>query len=132
VLEVVDYYLGSALTVGFDELCADAAARGAVVIPAHVDRPMFSVSSQLGFLPPVPYDAIESMREPSPELTGAHTAISGSDAHYPEQVCSRPFTVELPDGALSERGSDLLEILRHALRAGRVGPSWAAARGRSR
>jgi hypothetical protein len=132
VLEVVDYYLGSALTMGFDELCADAAARGAIVIPAHVDRPMFSVSSQLGFLPPGPYDAVESMREPSPELTGAHVAISGSDAHYPEQICSRPFTVELPDGALAERGKDLLEILRRALRAGRVRPSWASALGGDR
>jgi 3',5'-nucleoside bisphosphate phosphatase len=125
VLELVGRYLGAALDIGFDELCADAAASGAVVIPAHVDRPMFSVSSQLGFLPPGPYDAVESMREPAPALSLGLCAISGSDAHYPEHVCRRPFEVELPDGALDERGEGLLEALRAALRSGRVRPSWA-------
>lgn len=127
VLELVDYYLGAALSMGFDELCSAAASRGAIVIPAHVDRPMFSVSSQLGFLPPGPYDAVESMREPGPELTRGLTAISGSDSHYPEHICRRPFAVELPDGALDpEAAPSLLEALRSSLRAGAVRPSWAA------
>ncbi len=127
VLELVDYYLGAALSLGFDDLCAQASARGALVIPAHVDRPMFSVSSQLGFLPPGPYDAVESMREPAPALRGGLTAISGSDSHYPEHVGRRPFAVELPDGALEpEAAPRLLEALRAALRAGRARPSWAA------
>ena len=113
--------------MGFDELCSAAASRGAIVIPAHVDRPMFSVSSQLGFLPPGPYDAVESMREPGPELTRGLTAISGSDSHYPEHICRRPFAVELPDGALDpEAAPSLLEALRSSLRAGAVRPSWAA------
>jgi 3',5'-nucleoside bisphosphate phosphatase len=124
VLELVDYYLGAATAASFDELCADAAGRGALVIPAHVDRPMFSVSSQLGFLPPGPYDAVESMREPPPSLRGGYAAVSGSDAHYPEHVCRRPFSVELPDGILAERGGVLLEALRAALRAGLARPSW--------
>jgi hypothetical protein len=87
---------------------------------------MFSVSSQLGFLPAGPYDAVESLREPPPALTLGLAAVSGSDAHYPEHVCRRPFVAELPDGALGERGEPLLEALREALRAGRVRPSWAA------
>jgi 3',5'-nucleoside bisphosphate phosphatase len=128
VLELVDYYLGAALSIGFDDLCAGAASRGAIVIPAHVDRPMFSVSSQLGFLPPGPYDAVESMREPGPELTLGLTSISGSDSHYPEHVCRRPFAVELPEGALDpEAAPSLLEALRSSLRAGAVRPSWRPA-----
>jgi hypothetical protein len=128
VLDLPDYYLGAALSIGFDELCAEAALQGAIVIPAHVDRPMFSVSSQLGFLPPGPYDAVESVREPGPALTGGLTAISGSDSHYPEHVCRRPFAVELPAGALEPGASPrLLEAVREALRAGRVQPSWAVA-----
>jgi 3',5'-nucleoside bisphosphate phosphatase len=128
VLELIDYYLGAALSIGFDDLCAEASSRGAIVIPAHVDRPMFSVSSQLGFLPPGPYDAVESMREPGPELTGGLTAISGSDSHYPEHVCRRPFAAELPEGALEpEAAPTLLEALRASLRAGAVRPSWRSA-----
>lgn len=129
VLDLVDYYLGAALSIGFDELCAEAARRGALVIPAHVDRPMFSVSSQLGFLPPGPYDAVESMREPAPELARGFTAISGSDSHYPEQICRRPFAVELPEDALEPMAAPaLVEALREALRGGLVRPSWLAAR----
>ena len=124
VLELVDYYLGASLDIGFGDLCQKAAARGAIVIPAHVDRPMFSVSSQLDFLPEGPYDAVESMREPHPALTRGLAAVSGSDAHHPEQVGRRPFLVELSDDALRERGAALLEELRRALRAKRVRPSW--------
>jgi 3',5'-nucleoside bisphosphate phosphatase len=128
VLDQPDYYLGAALSIGFDELCSEAARLGAIVIPAHVDRPMFSVSSQLGFLPPGPYDAVESVRAPAPALTGGHTAISGSDSHYPEHVCRRPFAVELPARGLEpDAAPRLLEVLREALRAGRVLPSWATA-----
>jgi 3',5'-nucleoside bisphosphate phosphatase len=127
VIGLPDYFLGAALSIGFDELCALGAGLGALVIPAHVDRPMFSVSSQLGFLPPGPYDAVESMREPPPELRGGHQAISGSDSHYPEQVCRRPFAAELPEEALAAGGKVLLEALRSALRGGGLMPYWAAA-----
>ena len=125
-------HLGAALNIGFDELCAEASALGAVVIPAHVDRPFFSVSSQLGFLPPGPYDAVESMREPPLALAGPHAAISGSDAHDPELVGRRPFSVELPDGVLAERGRTLLEALRRSLRGGLVQASWVSSRKRAR
>lgn len=137
VLDLPDYYLGAALDLGFGELCEEAARRGAIVVPAHVDRPMFSVSSQLGFLPPGPYDAVESVREPAPELRLGLTAISGSDAHYPEHVARRPFALELPDELLSASASPsspeardsaeaaLFAALRSALRSGEVLPSWA-------
>jgi PHP family Zn ribbon phosphoesterase len=90
-------WLGASLTLGFDELALRAAEAGAIVIPAHVDRPMFSVYSQLGFLPPGPYDAVESMAAPPLELSGRHTAISGSDAHYLEHVGRRPTLLDLDE-----------------------------------
>ncbi|HET7839781.1 MAG TPA: PHP domain-containing protein, partial [Rectinemataceae bacterium] len=86
VLELPDQYLGMALDLGFDELCAEGARRSGLVIPAHIDRPMFSVSSQLGFLPEGPYDALESMREPQKAICRGYPLVSGSDAHYPEHV----------------------------------------------
>ncbi|HOX48075.1 MAG TPA: PHP domain-containing protein [Spirochaetia bacterium] len=132
VLELPDYYLGAALGLGFDELCSEAAAAGALVVPAHVDRPMFSVGSQLGFLPPGPYAAVESMREPPPELRLGYPAVSGSDAHYPEHVGRRPFGLELPWELLKAAsageggaGEALLAALARALESGPLLPSWA-------
>ncbi|MCX7027252.1 MAG: PHP domain-containing protein [Spirochaetes bacterium] len=88
-------WLGAAQTLSFDELGARSAAAGAIVIPAHVDRPMYSVHSQLAFLPSGPWDAVESMGPPPPELTGGLAAISGSDAHYPEHIGRHPTRVDL-------------------------------------
>ncbi len=125
VLDLPDYYLGAALSIGFDELCQATAGRGALVIPAHVDRPMFSVASQLGFLPPGPYAAVESMREPPVSLCLGLPVISGSDAHYPEHVGRRPFLLET-DVALASGsdGTTILAALRAALAARAVWPSW--------
>ena len=43
------------------------------MIPAHVDRPSFSLSSQLGFIPEGPWSALEVVRMPE-----AGQAITGS------------------------------------------------------
>ncbi len=139
VLDQPEIFFGASLLEGFDGICAEAARRGAVVIPAHVDRPMFSVASQLGFLPPGPYDAVEALSEPDPALTGGLAVISGSDAHRPEDVGRRCFEIDLPDDIVSARldagrgpgavgpGRALLEALRRSLHDGALSPSWARA-----
>lgn len=124
VLEQPDYWLGGALDLPFGELCELAAARGALVIPAHVDRPFMSVGSQLGFLPPGPYAAVEALRPPAPELRGAYTVISGSDAHEPSAVGRRAFRLELPAAWTSLSGKELLMATGESLRLGRVMPGW--------
>lgn len=119
VVDLPETYLGAALDLGFDELCAAAAERGALVVPAHIDRPMFGAISQLGFLPDGPYSAVEAVRPISPGAARGYTVISGSDAHYPEHVARRPFGLELPEDW--HRGGHVrLEAIREALAAGRV------------
>jgi PHP family Zn ribbon phosphoesterase len=127
VLELPRRYLGAALELGFDELCRRAADLNALVIPAHVDRPMFSVSSQLGFLPPGPYDAVESISRPQAALVRDLAAISGSDAHYPEQIGTRPFLVDLPPerrDIASFRRAGLIDALRERMKRREVRASW--------
>lgn len=119
ILDQPETYLGAALDLGFDQLCEAAAARGALVIPAHIDRPMFGAISQLGFLPEGPFSAVEAMRPLSASAARGYTVITGSDAHYPEHVARRPFGLELPDGWNSGTRVDL-EAIRQALQAGRV------------
>ena len=71
------------------------------VIPAHIDRPAYSIPSQLGFLPPLAYDALESVTLPTPVplYPGAPRIIRNSDAHYPEDVAKRnnEFEMDAPD-----------------------------------
>jgi len=112
VLELHDRWLGAAMDAAFGDLAQKAHSAGALVIPAHVDRGMFSVYSQLGFLPPGPYDAVESIGPPPESLTGGLCALSGSDAHYPEHIGRRPFLVDLPESSVRDLREALGEYAR--------------------
>ncbi len=123
VVDLPDHYFGAALELGYGELCDAAGERGALVVPAHIDRPMFSAMSQLGFLPDGPYAAVEAVRPLGPEVSRGYTVITGSDAHYPEHVARRPFGLSLPDDwgqAWDGGGFVNLDSVREALAAGLV------------
>jgi hypothetical protein len=51
ILAMPRVWYGNALQESFTFFAKEAAGAGALVIPAHIDRPQFSVYSQLGFLP---------------------------------------------------------------------------------
>jgi hypothetical protein len=119
VIGTPDGYLCAGLDLGYDELCAAASDRGALVIPAHIDRPMFGAIAQLGFLPDGPYAAVEAVRPVTSSASRGFTVITGSDAHYPEHIARRPFGLELPTGWNRDGRVDL-EAVREALAAGRV------------
>jgi len=124
VLELHERWLGAALDAPLGDLAEMARKAGAIVIPAHVDRGMFSVYSQLGFLPPGPYDAVESMGPPPLSLTLGLSAISGSDAHYPEHIGRRPTIVEMPEEgviALRKALKDFAAAIAEPLARGEVG-----------
>lgn len=65
-------------------------------IPAHVNRSSFSLTSQLGFIPPdLVVDALEVSRHISPakfiaqqRLTKQYTFVQSSDAHFPNDIGS--------------------------------------------
>jgi hypothetical protein len=114
-----DTYFGAALGLGYDELCAEAHSWGALVIPAHIDRPMFGVINQLGFLPEGPYAAVEAVRPLKGGAGQDYTVVTGSDAHYPEHIARRPFSLDLAEG-WQHGGVVSLDAVREALAAGRV------------
>lgn len=124
LLDLYGKWLGAALEAGFGDLAALAAGAGALVVPAHVDRAHFSVFSQLGFLPEGPYDAVESMREPPPTLRLGHSAVSSSDAHYPEDVGRRSFMIDIAENAI-RRLEDDLRAYRAALPEGGETPEMS-------
>jgi len=66
---------------------------GALVIPAHIDRPSSSVLANLGFLPDLPYTALEMLRPTEQKWT----VITASDAHSLGEVGTRSCTIELDE-----------------------------------
>lgn len=91
ILREEPHLLISALTLSIDDVEQLVHQLGGLFIPAHIDKPKNSITSQLGFLPP---DLIVDALEISPrgDLTlfkkqyPGKTFITGSDAHYPEDI----------------------------------------------
>ena len=118
ILGELEYFLPGAAGIGVDALGGEAAKYGGIVIPAHVDRPAFSMVSQLGVIVKGPWAALECVQIPpysemgnpdSPLLeTFGFPLVRGSDAHYIEHVGRRPFKLDiseeelLPDGPEGE------------------------------
>ena len=114
----VEHYLGAALDLGLEDIGPLVARYGGLVVPAHVDRPAFSMTSQLGFVTDGPWSAVECVRIPSTVLTRGYPLITSSDAHYPEHVGRRPFSLDAETEELAPGGYGRgvsLEALRTAL-----------------
>ncbi|MDR0503359.1 MAG: PHP domain-containing protein [Treponema sp.] len=116
ILGEVEYFLVNAADIGTDALGAKAAENNGIVIPAHVDRPAFSMTSQLGAVVQGPWAAVECVRIPplskfgnpeSPVLnTYNYPLITGSDAHYPEHAGRRPFELDVTTEELLPHGPE--------------------------
>jgi PHP family Zn ribbon phosphoesterase len=127
----VEYFLVSPLDLSVDLIGAKVAEYGGIVIPAHVDRPAFSMFSQLGVVVKGPWVAVECTRIPpmrpalaagdgSPKSvpldTLGYPLTTSSDAHYPEHVARRPFELDitaeelLPNGPGT--GADMAALIR--------------------
>jgi len=125
--EAEKYLLGP-LALSIEDIGAKAAEYSGLVVPAHVDRPAFSMCSQLGAVTRGPWAALECVRIP-PAFAGSplgalgYPLITSSDAHCPEHVGRRPFWLdacaeELQPGGPGSEAS--LEALRKALAKGRA------------
>ena len=86
--------LSAALSCSIDELEQEVHRLNGLFIPAHIDRPRFSLTGQLGFIPrDLRMDAVEIspnttrelILERYPEIKST-TVIRSSDAHYLHQI----------------------------------------------
>lgn len=106
----VERYLGGAAELTLDQLMVEVTQRKGLFIPAHVDKPLFSIPSQLGFLPAMDYDAIEVSwhRYRAGPLDPAFEqwpVITNSDAHYLDDIAKASTEYNLPEltvGALRQ------------------------------
>jgi len=119
----VEYYLVNPLDLSIDNIGVKVIEYGGIVIPAHVDRYAFSMTSQLGVIVKGPWSALECVRLPPvmnerPLDTMGYPLTTSSDAHYPEHVGRRPFELDvsaeelLPNG----KGADAdINVFKKAL-----------------
>ncbi len=98
VNEEVEYFADKLLNIGTDisffDLVPMALKAGALCIPSHIDRPMCGAISHLGFLPDLPYDAVEVVGEVDPAIARRWPVVRFSDAHHPDQLARRFTEVE--------------------------------------
>ncbi|MDR1565919.1 MAG: PHP domain-containing protein [Treponema sp.] len=119
----VEYYLVNPLDLTVDAMGPKVAEYGGIVIPAHVDRPAFSMTSQLGVVVDGPWAAVECTRLPpffnkAPLDTLGYPLITSSDAHYPEHVARRPFKLDISMEELIPHGPEAeadMEVLKQTL-----------------
>jgi PHP family Zn ribbon phosphoesterase len=124
ILGEVEYYLINPLDLSVNGIGEKVKDYGGIVIPAHVDRPAFSMTSQLGVVVDGPWTAIECVRIP-PVMdncilnTRSYPLITSSDAHYPEHIGRRPFELDISAEELLANGNGAevnMEIFTQALK----------------
>ncbi len=104
ILEEVNHLLINAINQSIDEVEKKVHNLGGLFIPAHIERPAYSLFSQLGFVPPgLKADALEvsktqsleDFKQKHPELS-EYTMIQSSDAHYRDQIgtCTTQFILK--------------------------------------
>ncbi len=116
ILGEVKKYLITSAGLDIFALTKRVHALGGVVIPAHCDRPAFSFTSQLGFIPEGPWDALEVVRLPPSINTKGYPLTVSSDAHYSEHVGRRTFELDTAEESLiASDGLVDMEAFRRAL-----------------
>ena len=106
VLDQVPHLLINALDLPMLELQQTVYKMGGIFIPAHIDRPSFSLSSQLGFVPSgLKYHAMElsyhckkngyKFLEECPWFSDINF-IQSSDAHFTEDIAKIHSVLEMP------------------------------------
>jgi PHP family Zn ribbon phosphoesterase len=123
ILGEVEYYLVNPIDISVDNIGAKVIEYGGIVIPAHVDRHAFSMTSQLGVIVDGPWAALECVRIPPsidgvPLNTKGYPLTTSSDAHYPEYIGRRPFNLDVSAEELQPGGAGTeadMEAFKRAL-----------------
>jgi PHP family Zn ribbon phosphoesterase len=110
IIEEIEFLLISALDQSIDQVEQKVHSLGGIFIPAHIDRPSYSITSQLGFIPAdLNIDAIEisaSCKAESvrPFITKQKDVkiIRNSDAHYVDQIGKVFTTFEMEHRSFAE------------------------------
>ena len=94
-----------ATDLGLEEIVREIHRMGGLAVASHVDRPRFSIVSQLGFVPPgLSLDAVEVWSRLPSGIPAGMTVIRSSDAHRPEEIGKRHSRFVMETAAFEEIG----------------------------
>ena len=88
ILGFAEKFLISASTYDVASLLAEVHSLGGLCIPAHIDRQVYGIVAQLGFLPEEPFDAVELTPKGNPALARNYPIVRNSDSHRLETIGS--------------------------------------------
>lgn len=97
ILGEVEKYLGNATALSIDDVREEVFFRNGIFIPAHVDKPVFSIPSQLGFLPDSNYSAIEVFNPVNAGDYSKYPVISNSDAHFLDDIGKKKLFIDVEE-----------------------------------
>ncbi len=82
--------LSGATDLSLEEVVQTIHDADGTAIAAHIDRPSFSILSQLGFIPKdLELDGVEMCADTAPALPQGLAVLSSSDAHRLEEIGAR-------------------------------------------
>ena len=116
IIDEVEFLLISALDQSIEQVEQKVHSLGGLFIPAHIDRPSFSLLSQLGFIPiDLQIDGIEISGHCTTEVGHQYlkgntckAVIRSSDAHYVEQIGKSVSIFEMENRTFDEINLALL------------------------
>ncbi len=89
VIMQVPYYLGAAVDMSVDDIWDFIDVTEWLIIPSHINRKKYSLISQLGFVPDLPFDAIEISKninglQVPDDVLNKYQVVYNSDRHFME------------------------------------------------
>ncbi len=98
ILGFAEKFLLNASSYAVGALVAEVHSLGGLCIPAHIDRQVYGIVAQFGFLPDEPFDAVELTPSGDPALAGGYPVVRNSDSHQLEAIGSAftEFDIETP------------------------------------
>lgn len=110
IIRMINNYLNVGLPQSIDQVEQEVHRLGGLFVPAHIERPLFGIFNQLGFIPEnLVCDALGIMSHSKEDelrkkfsLPPGIPLIKASDAHMPETIGKGITTFEMNDTSFEE------------------------------
>lgn len=118
IIRLIEEYLNVALNQSIDQVEQEVHRLGGLFVPAHIERPMFGIFNQLGFIPDtlvcdamgIMYRSSEAEIRNKFRLATGMALLKASDAHSPDEIGSGCTWFEMNEFSFEEIKKALLGI----------------------